>query len=1060
MADRGGRGNYRGRGDRGNRGGGRGGERGGRGGGGASFSGVGQGGDFRGGRGGGGDFRGGRGGGGDFRGGRGGGGDFRGGRGRGGDFRGGRGGGGGRGGFGGGRDKFEGEGEVFRPNAAPRPDVKITQLEDKILNDLGMVAKMSALQISSSKGSKPSSSDFMPCRPAFGNKGTEVTLWANYFALNVKTPSLYKYTLEVTRKSRVPPKGGIEPDAKGMKRQSVIKSALDQVAKGILYATEFKSQVLCLARLDLPDNQIVKISYGDEGKDDTYEVKFNTSPDIDMDALRAYIQSMNDPTGVTKFPKFADAVEAITIITGHWARAHQQVGTLGASRYFPLDLNSERQPLGPPEFNSVIRGYFQSARPATGRLLLNANVAHGVFRPSGSIPSLLGNFGPNTNPHSLSRTLARLRCYRTIPAEKAVPGAKGKGGGKSQPERKLKAVIWGLAMPGDGKKGNKPKVGRAGARASEASFFLERNPPPGLQTNAYCTVADYYMKKYGYRVDPNLPVINVGSSQNPSYVPAELLEVIPGQPLSKKTTPDETATMITFACRSPFANATSLVTVGRKTLGLDGNPKLNEFNVTAGKDLLTVRGRELPTPNISYLNTQNKPYSMRTSDGSWNMRDVKVIKRGRMIEKWAWLHVDFTDARPPDHPSVTSAMKEFVQFMRNNMGIAMADKPCSQQVQLPVPRNGVLDAVRTRFAALSKENNKPQMVFVVLPGKKTDTEIYNAVKLLGDVEYGIHTVCLIRSNFVKSNPQYFANVALKVNLKMGGANHKLTNDMNIVKDGKTMLVGYDVIHPTNLRGSGEGLPSLVGMVSSIDRDLAQFPATAWSQAGRQEMLDATLEERFKQRVELWQRNNKNQLPQNIIIFRDGVSESQFETVIEEELPLMRKACAALYPKNQAAKIAIVVSVKRHQTRFYPTDPQHMTKSRNVKPGTVVDRGVTQANVWDFFLTAHQALQGTARSAHYTVLLDEIFRPALGSEAANGLEAMTHEMSYLFGRATKAVSICPPAYYADIVCTRQRVYVADYFDRSDTQSTVSSQATSTSVPSREVHPNLKDTMYYI
>lgn len=92
-----------------------------------------------------------------------------------------------------------------------------------------------------------------------------------------------------------------------------------------------------------------------------------------------------------------------------------------------------------------------------------------------------------------------------------------------------------------------------------------------------------------------------------------------------------------------------------------------------------------------------------------------------------------------------------------------------------------------------------------------------------------------------------------------------------------------------------------------------------------------------------------------------------------------------------------------------------------------------------------------------MLLDEIFRLNYGVEAANTLEALTHEMCYLFGRATKAVSICPPAYYADIVCTRQRVYLADYFDRSDTQSNTSSQP---QVPEVKVHENLRDTMYYI
>jgi hypothetical protein len=42
---------------------------------------------------------------------------------------------------------------------------------------------------------------------------------------------------------------------------------------------------------------------------------------------------------------------------------------------------------------------------------------------------------------------------------------------------------------------------------------------------------------------------------------------------------------------------------------------------------------------------------------------------------------------------------------------------------------------------------------------------------------------------------------------------------------------------------------------------------------------------------------------------------------------------------------------------YPTDPDNMTTSRNIKSGTVVDRGVTLARLWDFFLTAHTALQG-------------------------------------------------------------------------------------------------------
>lgn len=71
------------------------------------------------------------------------------------------------------------------------------------------------------------------------------------------------------------------------------------------------------------------------------------------------------------------------------------------------------------------------------------------------------------------------------------------------------------------------------------------------------------------------------------------------------------------------------------------------------------------------------------------------------------------------------------------------------------------------------------------------------------------------------------------------------------------------------------------------------------------------------------------------------------------------------------------------------------------------------------------------------------------------------MCYLFGRATKAVSICPPAYYADLVCSRARAHKSELFDTvpTDTDSSISGDKTE-AVKSRRVHPNLANKMYYI
>lgn len=68
------------------------------------------------------------------------------------------------------------------------------------------------------------------------------------------------------------------------------------------------------------------------------------------------------------------------------------------------------------------------------------------------------------------------------------------------------------------------------------------------------------------------------------------------------------------------------------------------------------------------------------------------------------------------------------------------------------------------------------------------------------------------------------------------------------------------------------------------------------------------------------------------------------------------------------------------------------------------------------LIAHGGLQGTTRPTHYYVVHDEIkFR-------ADQLQTLTNDVSYMFARATKAVSLVSPAYYADLACERGRCYL--------------------------------------
>jgi len=103
------------------------------------------------------------------------------------------------------------------------------------------------------------------------------------------------------------------------------------------------------------------------------------------------------------------------------------------------------------------------------------------------------------------------------------------------------------------------------------------------------------------------------------------------------------------------------------------------------------------------------------------------------------------------------------------------------------------------------------------------------------------------------------------------------------------------------------------------------------------------------------------------------------------------------------------------------------------------------------MQAHIALQGTARPAHYTILKDE------NGFNANTLEKVLHAMAYVFNRATKAISIVPGAYTADLVAERGRDYLYRTFNESNKRQTFNQN---TAPWSSGVHPNLKDLMFYI
>jgi len=233
----------------------------------------------------------------------------------------------------------------------------------------------------------------------------------------------------------------------------------------------------------------------------------------------------------------------------------------------------------------------------------------------------------------------------------------------------------------------------------------------------------------------------------------------------------------------------------------------------------------------------------------------------------------------------------------------------------------------------------------------------------------------------------------------------------------TIVFGADVTHPGP--GTRVNAPSVAAVVASVDDCGFNYRPSLRIQTGKKEMI-TELCEMVKERLIDYTEYTKKK-PRRIIFCRDGVSEGQFEQVLNKELPAIVDACETFYTKKEGLPtITFLVVQKRHQTRFYPTDEKSLDNSGNILPGLVVENGVTSPSDFDFFLQSHAGLQGTSRPCYYHVLYDE------NKLSPNTLQKFLYDLCYVFERCTRSVSLIPPVYYADMMCTRGRAYIHKWY----------------------------------
>ncbi|KAI9571925.1 ribonuclease H-like domain-containing protein [Boletus coccyginus] len=853
------------------------------------------------------------------------------------------------------------EGAIFMRDRPGTVDVRIKDGSDK-----AVVAALNR----QTRGDDP---NLLPLRPDFGTQGRAISLRTNYFPIDVQG-KIYRYSVAIALPGRK-----LSRHVKHRVFQ-LAEQTVDWQQAGMSSRVAHDSAEKLVASILLPQPLTIYGAYHDEEEGGPskgapeFALTLTFEEEVDQQTLNECLAGV--PVDSQALAKVLSALNLV--LTAHPSRTGIKVGRDDDSKKHPDQRLFFDSP-GPADIGgglTVREGFYVSVRPAHQQLMVNVNTCHAAFY----------------KPQNFVDALAEYRRF--------VRGDVGAFGRHVRVE----------TLP------DKRVVMIQGVSKENSRQYMFKHDQFGR-----ITIEKYYERKHNIKL--NYPFLPLLEGPNGSRYPPEVCDIRPDQGFKGELTDRKhVSAMVDVACKPPKENANEIVNRGIGMLGFrDSTPVLDSFGISVGTEMAVVPGRVLDRPGLSYSSGKSATIDGRAS---WNLRDVKFAV-GARLDKWAVLVIqdggrsDFKDVKDPELRRITNGFR----MMCNESGMQV--QPLGEQAYAVV-RLSPLGNNRFREDAIGEieqamrglmERAAPELVLVMLSNE--DKAIYNGLKWLCDVKLDIATVCMQSEKVRKDRgqSQYFANVALKANMKMGGINHKLdANSGAWLKSAPTMIMGMDVTHATG-GGPTNETPSIVAVVASIDEYFAQYPATLALRGSKVEIVrdeDSILRDMFISRFELYRVHNKGKLPKQVILYRDGVSESQFVQVRTHELRELKKAIEHFGSYNP--KLSIVVCGKRHHTRFYPTREEDAAQDGNPLPGTVVDRGVTPAYEFDFFLQAHGGLKGTTRPTHYFVVHDE------NGFKADDLQRLTNDLSYMFERATKAVSLVSPAYWADIACERGRCYL--------------------------------------
>ncbi|KAH0719236.1 hypothetical protein KY285_015267 [Solanum tuberosum] len=558
--------------------------------------------------------------------------------------------------------------------------------------------------------------------------------------------------------------------------------------------------------------------------------------------------------------------------------------------------------------------------------------------------------------------------------------------------------------------------------------------PKGKDSTTEVFLVDYFRDKYQREIQfRDFPSLVIGKGNKINYVPMELCVLVEKRRYLKEDLHKDTALILkNISLAQPQQAICEMVQAKDGPCGaITGN-----FEIGVDRNMTCVLGRILPPPDLR-LGNQSRHH---VNDKCQSNLVGKSVVEGKEIQQWAL--IDFSSKNDRDLKRQVDVFVDKLKDRYLRLGINMEEPAVKHFTHMnELSAVGKVEKLLNDVVNEAGQKNKGKLQMIVCVMESKDNG-YKYLKWVSETKIGIVTQCCLSSNaYNNAKDQFLANLCLKINAKLGGSNMELMERFpNFGSEDNVMFIGADVNHPTGK--DSDKYPSIAAVVATVNWPAAnRYAARVRPQ---EHMTDKILEfgKMCKDLVDTYAKLNSVK-PNKIVVFRDGVSESQFDMVLNEELKDLEEA---IYESDKyRPAITLVVAQKRHHTRLFP-------KVGNVPPGPVVDTQIVHPSDFDFYLCSHLGQLGTSKATYYHVLHDD------NGFSSDRLQKLIYNMCFTFARCTKPVSLVPPVYYADLVAYRGRMFQEVLMEMNASSSTTSSVSFEQSF--YKLHNDLQNIMFFV